>query len=248
MRATKIEFRLRMAINAAIIILGFWSPWIEYAHIGKRVSLIEWLAFYLSRLGIATFSAAIAGLILFALFCAIIAVILRVSGTAWLGPVTVNSINMVAGRVMADGPYRFVRNPLYLGVCWMVAAMAFLMPVTGALFALILVTFFMVRLTLGEEAYLSAKMGQPYQEYLRAVPRYIPRFRGAPPQSGAKPHWLRASIAELIPIGALVGIIVFWRNYDVAIAGRIILIFFGASLVVSAFLPRNAVSSEPEKQ
>jgi protein-S-isoprenylcysteine O-methyltransferase Ste14 len=247
MRATKLEFRLRMAINSAIIILGFWAPWIEYAHIGKRVSLIEWLALQFSRLGIATFSAAISALIVIALFCALVAVVLRVSGTAWLGPTTVNSINMVAGSVMADGPYRFVRNPLYLGVWWMVAAMAFLMPVTGALFAIMLVTIVMIRLTLGEESYLSAQLGQPYQAYLRAVPRFIPRFRGAPPASETTPHWIRASLAELIPIGTLVGIIVFWRNYDVALAGRIILIFFGASLVASAFVPRTAVSPVPEK-
>jgi hypothetical protein len=154
---------------------------------------------------------------------------------------------MVAGSVMADGPYRFVRNPLYLGVWWMVAAMAFLMPVTGALFAIMLVTIVMIRLTLGEESYLSAQLGQPYQAYLRAVPRFIPRFRGAPPASETTPHWIRASLAELIPIGTLVGIIVFWRNYDVALAGRIILIFFGASLVASAFVPRTAVSPVPEK-
>src|SRR3954470_23657453 len=135
MRATAIEFRLRMAINAAIIILGFWSPWIEYGHIGKRNSLIEWLAIQLGRSGIASFSIAISSLLVFALLLAAIAVVLRISGTAWLGPGTVNSTNMVAGTVMADGPYRFLRNPLYIGVWSMVAAMAFLMPTTGALFA-----------------------------------------------------------------------------------------------------------------
>ena len=248
MKATKLEFRLRMAINSAIIILGFWSPWIEFAHIGKRVSLIEWLALQLSRLGIATFSAAISTLIIIALFCALVAVVLRVSGTAWLGPTTVNSRNMVAGSVMADGPYRFVRNPLYIGVWWMVAAMAFLMPVSGALFAITLVTLVMIRLTLGEESYLSAQLGPPYQAYLHAVPRFIPRFRGAPCSSKSTPHWIRASLAELIPIGTFVGIIVFWHNYDLALAGRIILIFFGASLIASAFLPRTTVSSLPEKQ
>jgi protein-S-isoprenylcysteine O-methyltransferase Ste14 len=247
MRASTIEFRLRMAINAAIIILGFWSPWIEYGPIGKRTSLIEWLAIQLGRSGIASFSIAISGLLLLALLLALIAVVLRISGTAWLGPGTVNSINMVAGEVMADGPYRFLRNPLYIGLWCMVAAMAFLMPATGALFAVTLVTFFMIRLTLGEEAFLSARLGQPYREYLHAVPRFIPRLRGAPPPSGTKPQWLRASLTELIPIGALVGLVIFWHNYDLALAGRTILIFFGASLVVRAFLPGSLVSSVPEK-
>ena len=148
---------------------------------------------------------------------------------------------------MADGPYRFFRNPLYVGLWCMVAALAFLMPVTGALFAMVLITIFMIRLTRGEEAFLSARIGEPYTAYLHAVPRFIPRLRGAPPPSAAKPQWVRACIAELIPIGTLAGIIVYSRNYDLALAGRIILIFLGASLVVRAFLPGSVVSSVPEK-
>ena len=27
MRASALEFRLRMVINTAIILLGFWAPW-----------------------------------------------------------------------------------------------------------------------------------------------------------------------------------------------------------------------------
>jgi len=247
MRATAIEFRLRMAINVVIIILGFWSPWIEAWHIGKRISLIEWLALQLSRFGIASFSLVTSSLLALALLFALVSVILRISGTAWLGPNTVNSINMVAGRVMADGPYRFVRNPLYIGLWCMVVAMAFLMPATGALFAIALVTLFMVRLTLGEESFLTQRIGESYTAYLLAVPRFIPRLRGAPVATGSKPHWLRASLAELMPIGVFVGIVVFARNYDLALAGRIILVFFGASLVVRAFLPGSIISSVPER-
>ena len=246
MRATAIEFRLRMAINAIIIILGFWSPWIEIGVVGKRISLIEWLALQLNRLGIASFSVAISGLLSLALLFALVAVVLRVSGTAWLGPGTVNSINMVAGKVMADGPYRFLRNPLYIGLWCMGVATAFLMPATGALFAITLVTLFTIRLTLGEEAFLCSRLGESYRSYFYAVPRFIPRLRGEPASSGAKAHWMRASLAELTPIGVLVGIIVFSRHYNLALAQRIILISFGASLVVHAFLP-GAINPEPEK-
>jgi len=247
MGATTIEFRLRMAINAVIILLGFWAPWIEAAGIGKRIPLVEWLALQFSRVGIASFSIATAALIALALFLAVLAAAFRIAGAAYLGPSTVNSINMIAGRVMADGPYRFVRNPLYIGLWCMVAALAFLMPLTGALFAIVLITVFMIRLTLGEEAFLSRRIGDSYKAYLHAVPRFIPRLRGAPPSSGAKPQWIRACVAELIPVGTLAGIIVYARNYDLALAGRVILIFLGASLIVRAFLPGSVVSSVPEK-
>jgi len=236
-----------MAINSVIIILGFWAPWIEGWGIGKRSPLVELLALQLSRLGVASFSVGTTALLIFALMLALIAALLRISGAAWLGPSVVNSINMVAGRVMADGPYRFLRNPLYVGLWCMVAALALLMPATGALFAMVLITIFMIRLTLGEEAFLSSQIGEPYKTYLHAVPRFIPRLRGAPPASGARPHWVRACVAELIPIGTVVGIFVFFRNYDLALAGRTIIVFVGASLIVRAFLPGNVLSSAPQK-
>lgn len=241
-----MEFRLRMAINAAIIILGFWAPWIEAWGIGRRISLIEWLAIELSRLGAMSFSVATASVIILAALLALLSALFRVWGTTYLGPSTVNSVSMVAGKVMADGPYRYVRNPLYIGLWFMVAAMAFLMPVTGALFAVVLITIFAVRLTLGEEAFLTMQLGEPYAAYLNAVPRFIPRLRGAPEPAGAEPHWLPAALAEVTPIGVFIAIVVYSLNYDLALAGRIILIAFGASLVVCAFIPAT-VKTEPAK-
>jgi|SRR6201998_165401 len=247
MRASAIEFRLRMLINAAIIILGFWAPWIEAWHVGRRITLLGWLALESSRAGIASFAVATLILLIVAALIAAKAVLFRVWGTAYLGPGTVNSFNMVAGKVMADGPYRYMRNPLYIGLCCMVIAMAFLMPVTGAVFAVTLIAIFLIRLTLGEEAFLTAQLGEPYLVYMRAVPRFVPRLRGAPAPAGAKPHWLRAMLTELTPIGILIAIGVFSRNYDLELAGRVILIFFGASLVVRALMPGLKVSSEPAK-
>jgi protein-S-isoprenylcysteine O-methyltransferase Ste14 len=247
MGATAIEFRLRMVVNAAIIILGFWAPWIEAWHVGHRISLLGWLALELSRTGIASFSVATSIVLIVAVLVAAKAVLFRVWGTAYLGAGTVNSFNMVAGKVMADGPYRYVRNPLYIGLWCMVIAAAFLMPVTGAAFAVTLIAIFAIRLTLGEEAFLTAQLGEPYLAYMRAVPRFIPRLRGAPLPSGAKPHWLRATLAELTPIGILIAIVVFSRNYELALAGRIILVFFGASLVVRALMPGPPINSEPAR-
>jgi protein-S-isoprenylcysteine O-methyltransferase Ste14 len=244
MRASAIEFRLRMAINAIIITLGFWAPWIEPWHIGRRMPLTEWLALELSRIGVMSFAVATTAVIIAAALFAALGALFRVWASAYLGPGTVSNMNMIAGKVMADGPYRFVRNPLYIGLWFMVAAMTFAMPPTGALLAVILVTVFAIRLTLGEEEFLKGRLGEPYVAYLRAVPRFVPRLRGAPSPSGAGPHWLRAILTELTPIGIFVAVIVYSRNYDLALAGRTILVFFGISLVVRAFIP-GVFSSEP---
>lgn len=237
MRASAIEFRLRMVINTVVIVLGFWAPWIQMLGIGHRISLVEWLALELSRSGATSFALATTAVIIVGGVLALAGAVFRVWGTAYLGPSTVNHLNMLAGKVVADGPYRFVRNPLYVGLWCMVAALAFLMPVTGALFAVLVVTIFMVRLTLGEEAFLKEQLGDAYAAYLRTVPRFIPRLRGAPAPGRAEAHWLRAVAAELTPIGVLAGIVVYSLNYEIAPAGRVILIFFGASMVVRALTP-----------
>lgn len=234
MRATAIEFKLRMAIIAVVITLGFWAPWIEAWGIGKRISLLEWLALELSRLGVVSFAVATPLVIVVAALVAAAGAVLRVWGTAWLGPGTVNSMQMKAGTVLADGPYRHVRNPLYLGSECMVAAMAFLMPPTGALFVMALLTVFQLRLIFGEEAFLAAQLGDPYRAYLEAVPRLIPLLRTTLQPTGRRPHWLHAVLAEINPIGVfLIFAVLSWR-YDTWPMVRAIIVSFGVSLVVRA--------------
>ncbi len=239
MGATAIEFRLRMAINAAIIVLGFWAPWIGEWGVGSRVSLLEWLALELSRTGAFSFTLATPVVILVGAAIACIGALLRVWGTAYLGSAIVQSANMQAASVMADGPYRFVRNPLYLGLWCMVAAMALLMPPTGALFAIVMIAIFLQRLILGEEAFLLRQLGDPYRTYLASVPRLVPRLRTAVIPGGKKPDWLRGLLAELLPIGVFFTLAALSWTYDNRLMGRAILICFGISLVARALLPQS---------
>jgi protein-S-isoprenylcysteine O-methyltransferase Ste14 len=241
MRASAIEFRLRMAINAAIIILGFWAPWIETWGLGRRITLLEWLALELSRTGLVSFTLAVPVVIALSAVIAAVGAVLRVWGTAYLGTGTVNSLDMKAGGVVADGPYRYVRNPLYLGLWFMVAAMAFIMPVSGALFTIVFVSVFLIRLILAEEAFLSARVGEPYALYTHAVPRILPRLRSSLPGAGSRAHWLRAVMAELTPIGVFVALAFLSWSYDSRLMGRAILIVFGVSLVVRALMPQDRV-------
>ena len=237
MRASKLEFRLRMPINAAIILLGFAAPWIEAFKFGKRIPTLEWLALELSRTGLVRFAVATPVVIVVAAIIAACAAMMRVWGTAYLGPATVTSLQMQASSVMADGPYRYVRNPLYLGLWLMVAALAFLMPPTGAPVSLTLLTVFLVRLIRGEEAFLSAQLGEPYRAYLSAVPRIIPRLRGALPASGLRTDWLRAIASETTPIGVFLALALFSWSYNQQLMVRVILVCLGISLVTRALMP-----------
>jgi protein-S-isoprenylcysteine O-methyltransferase Ste14 len=198
---------------------------------------MEWLAISLVRLGAMPFAIAIPATICAATLVAAAAVVLRVWGTAYLGAGIVQHGEMKAGALLADGPYRYVRNPLYLGSWFMTAALAFLMPVSGALFSMVLITAFLLRLILGEEAFLSGQLGESYLAYLNAVPRLVPRLRAGLRPAGHQPRWLRAVLAEINPIGIfLIWAFLSW-SYDNWLMVRAIIVSLGISLVVRALIP-----------
>ena len=244
MGATQFEFRFRLAINAAIVALGFWSPWIAAFNLGKRTTLMEWLALETSRTGLATFTAATAAWIVFATLLAAFGAALRVWGTAYLGPGVVTSAAMKAGAVVADGPYRHVRNPLYVGIWLVVAAMSFTMPATGALFTLVLLALMLLRLIFGEEKFLAAQLGETYLAYQKAVPRLLFQARTTLMSSGQKPRWGRAALAELNPIGVSLIVGIMLSMYESRLMIRAFLVCFGLSLVVRALMPEVKLTEQ----
>jgi protein-S-isoprenylcysteine O-methyltransferase Ste14 len=245
MGATKIEFRLRMVIMSLITLMGFWAPWTGNWGLGRRTPLWAWLAFALSRHGLVSVAVAVPLVIVVAALIAAMGAVLRIWGAACLGYDTVHHEQMQAGAVMADGPYRHVRNPLYLGGWFMMAAVSFLMPPTGALFTMTLQTIFYLRLILGEEAFLAAQLGEPFREYLRAVPRLFPRLRniqspaGVQP-TGRKPQWLHALVTEINPLGIFVALAFFSWSYNNWLMIKVVIVCFGVSMIVRALVPRDS--------
>jgi len=148
--------------------------------------------------------------------------------------------------VMAAGPYRYVRNPLYLGSWGMIGPIAFLMPPTGALFTMVLLTVFLMRLILAEEAFLTDQLGEPYRNYLNAVPRLIPRLRTSLPRSSQRPHWLHAILAEINPIGVFIVFAALSWTYNNHLMIQGILVSFGVSLVVRALMPQIRQAPAPQ--
>jgi protein-S-isoprenylcysteine O-methyltransferase Ste14 len=77
-------------------------------------------------------------------------------------------------RVVEAGPYRYVRNPMYLGHLIFFAGLALVLGswIAAAVFAFHLVWFEMrVR---EDERHLNELFGAPYAEYCRRVKRWIP--------------------------------------------------------------------------
>jgi len=225
-----------MWIQIIIFFIGFWAPWLGPVDFSRRISTLAWLAMEISRLGIASFSVVTPVVIVAGALVALAGAVLRVWGAAYLGYSTVHHEDMQGGAVMAAGPFRYLRNPLYLGGWFMMLAICLLMTPSGALFAMVLVTIFYLRLILGEEAFLEAKLGEPYKEYLHAVPRLVPRLRNGLPASTAKPHWLIAALTEINPIGVFVALAFLSWSYDNELMLKFILATFLLSMVVRGLM------------
>jgi protein-S-isoprenylcysteine O-methyltransferase Ste14 len=244
MKASGFEFRFRLILMTFVIVLGFWAPWIEWLHWGTRSTAWLWLGFELGGLGIAA-TKGIEAVTVLAILVAATAAGIRIWATAYLGTRVVNNAEMKAGMVLADGPYRRVRNPLYLGSWLMVAAISVLMPPTGALWTMVVLTIFLLRLILGEEAFLTGQLGEPYAAYKRAVPRLIPSLRPRVAAGGQRPNWGRALLGEVMPLGVLVSFAAFSWQYNASLLTRSVLISFGLSLVMRALILPSPESRQP---
>ena len=81
-------------------------------------------------------------------------------------------------QLVVVGPYRFVRNPIYIGaVVAMLGAALVLWSWWLILYALVVLSVTHVLVILYEEPHLRRVFGQPYEDYLRTVHRWIPRWR-----------------------------------------------------------------------
>ena len=76
--------------------------------------------------------------------------------------------------LVISGPYRFTRNPMYLGMAFLYVALAFALGVIWALVLLPLVIAAVDQLVIArEEAYLVRKFGQPHRDYMARVRRWL---------------------------------------------------------------------------
>ena len=237
MKATRFEFRFRLAIGVLIYGLGFGLPWLIYSAGGPGVTT-TWLALSgaLARTGVLTMQDSIVAITWLAIAAGAIGAVLRVWGTAYIGIGIMTSGQMHARSVLAAGPYRYVRNPLYLGGFVFALSVAILMSPVGAVVFLGLLFVQILRLILGEEAYLTAQQGEPYLAYKARVPRLIPSLTPRVPASAVNLNWMRATLAEsYYVLLALCFAALAWR-YNADLLIRAVIVCFGLSLILRALV------------
>jgi protein-S-isoprenylcysteine O-methyltransferase Ste14 len=239
MKATAFEFRFRFLIFLVIYVLGFTAPWNRLLHLDEGRTTWLSIAAWPAHNQWLTFSAATVALIVLATLLALAAAVLRTWASACLGPAVVQAHTMQGDTVVAAGPYRHLRNPLYLGTFIHTFALALLMPPTGAIFCILAIGLFQLRLIAAEEAFLSAKLGDPYRAYCARVPRLIPPLRPQVPASPAHATWPAAFLAEIYMWGVVVSFAILGWRYNAFLITQGIIVSLGLSLVVRAFIPKR---------
>jgi protein-S-isoprenylcysteine O-methyltransferase Ste14 len=79
-----------------------------------------------------------------------------------------------SAALVTTGPYRFTRNPMYLGMAFLYMGLAFALGFIWPLVVLPLVIVAVDRLVIArEEAYLRRRFGEEYAEYMKRARRWL---------------------------------------------------------------------------
>lgn len=253
MQASAFEYKHRYAIHAFIYVLCFAAPWPDYRNGFHGIALWSFirngslwfrLANNLSHpiyQRFATYWNATLGVIL---VFAVAGALLRTWGAAYLGAATVKRDGMVSYRVIADGPYRYVRNPLYLGTILHTIALAFLMRPEAGLLCVVLITLFQLRLIGREEPFLIEQQGEAYRAYLEEVPRIVPSLKPVTAPYTSRPDWKQGVLSEVYMLGVAISFAVLgwadgfsWENTVLHVTQGVV-ISLGLSVVARAFIPK----------
>jgi protein-S-isoprenylcysteine O-methyltransferase Ste14 len=237
MKATALEFRLRYLIHAIIYVLGFFAPWDRLLHLDRDRTAWLLLASWPASNHWLNFTTATVALLIIGALCALVAASLRTWAAAYLNSSIVQAGSMHGDQVVAAGPYRFLRNPLYLGIFIHTLALALLMPPSGAVFCIVLIGLFQIRLIAREEVFLTSKLGELYLIYRAKVPALFPALTPRVPASPIQPTWSTAFLGEIYFWGVAIAFLAVGWRYNSFLIIQGILVSLGVSLVARAFIP-----------
>jgi protein-S-isoprenylcysteine O-methyltransferase Ste14 len=222
MKATNWEFRNRALLFG--LIFAFTFPLYSFDHQNVTATLANWLG---ARLRI---DADLLAHLLFALaaFLLVVASLIRTWASAYLHAEVVYASEVKTEFLVADGPYRRVRNPLYFANVLMAIGMGAMMSRTGFFVVVVAMLVFCYRLILREEAELQASQGAQYERYRKAVPRLWPSLRARIASAGRQARWIEGFKAESWYWGFAAALISFALTLNV----KLFFVILGASLVL----------------
>jgi hypothetical protein len=184
-----------------------------------------------------------------AAFLLVVAALIRTWASSYLHAGVVYAAEVKTESLVADGPYRRVRNPLYFANVLMAIGMGALMSRAGFFAAVVAMLVFCYRLILREEAELQASQGEQYERYCKVVPRLWPSLRPRIPAAGRQPRWAEGFKAESWYWGFAAAVTAFAVTLSIKLFFGILatsLILFWVSSVVLQKRSSSQASSSPE--
>jgi len=193
MRASRFEFEQRFWIIAGIYFVGFSLAFVDQTAfivalrhvIAPTAAPGSSLATSFSRIVIAAGA-----------FLVFVTAALRTWATAYLRTDVVHDSAQHSETLVADGPFRHTRNPLYLANLPMAAGIGVLASRLGWIFLVLANWIFVYRLINREEEALRKSQGESFLAYCRAVPRFWPSLRARVPPGIGSPRWGQAFAGE----------------------------------------------------
>jgi protein-S-isoprenylcysteine O-methyltransferase Ste14 len=188
----------------------------------------------------------IRGLFLIASVIVATGAMIRTWGAAYLHADVVHDSSLRSERLVADGPFRYTRNPIYFGSLIAVFGAGLLFSRTGWILQTVIAVVFCYRLIFREERELFRGQAEGFAAYCRAVPRLMPSPRPRVAASGARPHW-RGTFAGQTPCWGIVAAEIAYAlslrlSLAISVALAAFLIFVAQKYVLKSYAQRVAVT------
>ena len=177
MPASDFEFRHRTWFIFGIFFVGLACYWFDPRNSGEV--LAEALRSRVEFLQQHTLQGILRGLFLIASVIVATGAMIRTWGAAYLHADVVHDSSLRSERLVADGPFRYTRNPIYFGSLIAVSGAGLLFSRAGWILQTVIAVVFCCRLILREERELSRTQRQNFAAYCRAVPRLLPSLSAA---------------------------------------------------------------------
>lgn len=222
MKATNWEFKNRATLFGLIFGASFSMYFLDPQNSGA--ALANWIG---AVRGIDT---NLIARILFALAACllIVAALFRTWASSYLHANVVYASEVKTASLVADGPYRHVRNPLYFANVLLAIGMGAMMSRIGFFVAIVAMLVFCYRLILREEAELHAGQGAQYDRYREAVPRLWPAARPQTESAGSQPAWASGFKSEFWCWGFAISVAAF----AITLNTTAFFVILGASVVL----------------
>ncbi len=164
----KFEFEARIFISFSIVIVACALSFVVYRSApGNMIIVGRWFGMD-PGLSLQT------GYIIVAALLAIASLIRMWAGSI-LTSQRVMAFKVQKSQLTTSGPYRLVRNPIYLADLIAYLAFAFCLKPVGLLLP-VLIYIHYTQLVIYEEQSLKQQFGERFQEFKRTTPRFIPNF------------------------------------------------------------------------